>query len=207
MEVILSTLKIDAQACEILVAGFFEDERPLRGSSGWVDWRLNGTLSRYLLENKLTGAWKETVLIPSQGRILPPLILLTGLGKMREYSTLHLRELIPHLLTTLKGLNVSKICFSLPEDEEHQVEPGKLAEVLMEGIADSLDEEPSPEREEWIKGLQLFYAEGEERFPEILLGVRTAQSILEDRFQIRIVIQPEEGSPFHSTQKDLTFEK
>ena len=143
MEVILSTLKIDAQACEILVAGFFEDERPLRGSSGWVDWRLNGTLSRYLIENRLTGAWKETVLIPSQGRILPPLILLIGLGKMREYSTLHLRELIPHLLTTLKGLNVSKICFSLPEDEEHQVEPGKLAEVLMEGIADSLDEESS----------------------------------------------------------------
>jgi hypothetical protein len=207
MEVILSTLKIDVQACEILVAGFFEDERPLRGPSGWVDWRLNGTLSRYLLENRLTGAWKETVLIPSQGRILPPLILLIGLGKMREYSTLHLRELIPHLLTTLKGLNVSKICFSLPEDEEHQVEPGKLAEVLMEGIVDSLDEEPSPEREEWIKGLQLFYAEGEERFPEILLGVQTAQSILEDRLKIRIVVPAEEGSQSPSIEKDLTFEK
>ena len=208
MEVILSTLKIDVQACEILVTGFFEDERPLRGSSGWVDWRLNGVLSRYLIEKRLTGTWKETILIPSQGRILPSLILLIGLGKMREYSTLHLREIFPYLLTTLKRLNVSKICFSLPEDEEHQVEPGKLAEVLMEGIADSLDEEPSLQKEKsGSKGLQLFYAEGEERFPEILLGVQTAQSILEDRFQIRIVIPPEEGSPFHSIQKDLTFEK
>ena len=207
MEVILSTLKIDVQACEILVAGFFEDERPLRGSSGWVDWRLNGTLSRYLIEGRLTGAWKETVLIPSQGRTLAPLILLIGLGKVKEYSTLHLREVIPHLLTTLKGLNVSKICFSLPEDDEHQIEPGKLAEVLMEGIADSLDEESSPEREEWIKGLQLFYAEGEERYPEILLGVQTARSILEDRLEIRIVVPPVEGSQSASIQKDLTFEK
>jgi hypothetical protein len=207
MEVILSTVKIDAQACEILVTGFFEDERPLRGSSGWVDWRLNGTLSRYLIEKRLKGTWKETTLIPSGGRILPPLILLIGLGKMREYSYLHLRELFPHLLTTLKRLNVSKICFSLPEDEEHQVESGKLAEVLMEGIADSLDEKSSPEREEWIKGLQLFYAEGEERFPEILLGVQTARSILEDRFKIRIIIPPEEGSQFPSIQKDFTFEK
>ena len=83
MEVILSTLQADVQECEILVLGFFEDERPLRGSSGWVDWRLNGVLSRYVIDKRLSGTWKETTLIPSQGRILPPLILLVGLGKVR----------------------------------------------------------------------------------------------------------------------------
>ncbi len=83
MEVILSTLQADAYECEILVVGFFEDERPLRGSTGWVDWRLNGVLSRYLLEKKLLGIWKEMILIPSQARILSPLILLVGLGKSK----------------------------------------------------------------------------------------------------------------------------
>ncbi len=193
MEVILSTLQADAQECEILVLGFFEDERPLRGSSGWVDWRLNGVLSRYVIERKLLGRWKETTLIPSQRRILPPLILLVGLGKVREYSYPRLRELFSFLLGTLKNLSVSKICFSLPEDEEHQVEPGKLAEVLMEGIADSADNVAAPDRVEWIKGLQLYFAEREERFSEILLGVQTAQSILKDRLDIRILVPSEEN--------------
>ena len=193
MEVILSTLRADAQECEILVLGFFEDERPLRGSSGWVDWRLNGVLSRYVIERRLLGTWKETTLIPSQRRIFSPLILLVGLGKVREYSYLRLRELFPFLLGTLKKLNVSKICFSLPEDEEHQVEAGKLAEVLMEGIADSVDEVSAADREEWIKGLQLYFAEGEERFSEILLGVQTAVSILKGRLNIRILVPSEEN--------------
>ncbi len=81
----------------------------------------------------------------------------------------------------------------------------------MEGIADSLDKVSSPEREEWIKGLQLFFAEGEERYPEILLGVQTAQSILEDRLEIRILTPQDElfKPPCYKKdlQKGLTFEK
>jgi hypothetical protein len=187
MEVILSTRQVDVQECEILVTGFFEDERPLRGSGGWVDWRLNGRISRCLIEKRLVGSWKETTLIPSQGRILPPFILWVGLGKVKEYSYPRLRELFPYLLGALKRLNVSKICFSLPEDAEHQVESGKLAEVLLEGIADLMDETDASGRGMWGKGLQLFFAEGENRYSEILLGVQTAQSILEDRLRIEIL--------------------
>jgi hypothetical protein len=192
MEVILSTRQVDVQECEVLVTGFFEDERPLRGSSGWVDWRLNGRISRCLSEKRLLGTWKEMTLIPSEGRILPSLVLWVGLGKVKEYSYPRLRELFPYLLETLKKLNVSKICFSLPEDAEHQVEPGKLAEVLMEGIADIVDEADASRKEPWAKGLQLFFADEEERSSEILLGVQTAQSILEDRLSIRILVPPEE---------------
>jgi len=187
MEVILSTRQVDVQESEILVTGFFEDERPLRGSSGWVDWRLNGRISRCLIEKRLVGSWKETTLIPSHGRILPSFILWVGLGKVKEYSYPRLRELFPYLLGTLKKLNVSKICFSLPEDAEHQVESGKLAEVLLEGIADMMDETDASERGVWVKGLQLLFADGEDRYSEILLGVQTAQSILEDRLSIQIL--------------------
>ncbi len=200
MEVILSTLKMDVPGCEVLVAGFFEDERPLRGASGWLDWRLNGLLSRFLIHKRLIGTWKETTLIPSQGRILPPLILLVGLGRLREYSYLRLRELFPFLLDSLRKLNVSKVCFSLPEDEEHQVEAGKLAEVLMEGISDTTGEGSFAENEEWIEGLTLFFAEGEDRFPEILLGLQTAQAILKDRLNIRILIPSRKSTETSSSE-------
>jgi len=194
MDVILSIEKVDAQECDVLVTGFFKDERPLRGATGWIDWRLNGMLSQFLIEKKLTGDWKETTLIPSQGRIAPRMILLLGLGEMNKYSYLRLRELSLHLLETLKKLDILRVCLSLPYEESYNVDCGKLAEVLIEGIADCLDLRQYPFDEKWIKNLQLYFAEGEEHFSEILLGVQTAQSILEERIQIRIFVPSEDTS-------------
>jgi len=192
MDIILSPEKVDVQECDVLVTGFFSDERPLKGSSGWVDWRLNGMLSRFLMEKRLTGEWRESTLIPSQGRIFPRMILLIGLGKVKDYSYLRIREITFHLLEALKKLNSSSICFSLPYEEAYNVDCGKLAEVLIEGIADCFDLTPFSLGEEWVNGLRFYFAEGEERFPEILLGVQTAKSILEDRLTIRI-FAPTEG--------------
>jgi len=193
MDVILSTERVDVQECDVLVTGFFKDERPLKGSSGWIDWRLNGMLSRFLMDGKLTGDWKEMTLIPSQGRIMPRMILLLGLGEVKKYSYLRLQELPPHLLKTLKKLDTFNICLSLPYEESTHVDCGKLAELLIEGIAECSDLSGNPSNGEWIKNLRVYFAEGEEHFSEILLGVQTAKSILDDRIQIRI-FTPTEGS-------------
>jgi hypothetical protein len=192
MDVILSTEGVDLQECDLLVTGFFEDERPLKGSSGWVDWRLNGSLSDFLIETKITGGWKEKTLIPSQGRMAPRMTLLIGLGKVKEYSYLRLREICPYLLDTARNLKASTVCLSLPYEESYNVDCGKLVEVLIEGIADCLDSRQYPSNEEWIESLRLFFAEGEERFSEVLLGVQTAKSILEDRLPIRIFTPSDE---------------
>jgi Cytosol aminopeptidase family, N-terminal domain len=192
MDVVLSEERVDALECDVLVTGFFKDERPLKGSTGWIDWRLNGVLSRFLMEKKLTGDWKETTLIPSQGRVMPRMILLLGLGEVKEYSYLRLRELPPHFLQTLKKLGVLNVCLSLPYEENYNVDCGKLAEVLIEGIADCLDPRQYPLNGDWIKDLRLYFAEGEEHFFEILLGIQTAKSILEEKIQIRIFTPSQE---------------
>jgi len=194
MDIILSSEKVDVQECDVVVSGFFQDERPLQGSSGWIDWRLNGALSRILIDKRLTGEWKETTLIPSQGRLMPRLILLIGLGKLKEYSYLRVRELPRYLLESLEKLRVPNICLSLPYDESYNVDCGKLAEILVEGIADCLDSEERSFNEEWVNNLRFFFAEGEERFPEILLGIKTAKSILQGRRRVRIFV-PAEKAP------------
>lgn len=186
---IISKESIDLQDSDLLVTALFKDERPLRGSIGWVDWRLNGVLSRFLIENRLTGEWRERTLIPSQGRVSPKAILILGLGKVKEYSYLSIREVVPFVVETLKNLRASNLCFSLPYGDEYNVDCGKLTEVLLEGITDSLDQSPSDH--EWIENLTLFFGEGEKRFSEILLGVQTAKSILSDRLQIRILTPSE----------------
>lgn len=185
MDIIISKDPIDLQESDLLITGFFKDERPLRRTMGWVDWRLNGMLSRLLIENRLTGEWQEKTLIPSQGRILPGLILIFGLGKRKEYSYLSIRELVPFVVETLKHLKISRICLSFPYGEEVNVDCGKLSEVFLEGVADRLD--PSSSDRVWTENLTLSLCEGKEQFSEVLLGVQTAKSILEERLTIRIL--------------------
>lgn len=138
-------------------------------------------ISRFLVQKRLAGDWKETTLIPSQGRVISQMILLVGLGRAKEYSYLRLRELSPYLFEVLKKLHVSNICLSLPYEESYNVDCGKLTEVLIEGLVDCLDDE-------WIKGIRLFLATEEKELPEILLGLQTAQSILQGRLKLRILV-------------------
>ncbi len=189
MDIIISKESIDLQESDLLVTGFFQDERPLRSSMGLVDWRLNGMLSRLLIDERLTGEWRERTLIPSQGRILPKLILIFGLGKIKEYSYLSVREMVPFVVETLKNLNLSNLCLSLPYGEEVNVDCGKLIEVFLEGLADSIAQ--SSTDREWAENLTLSLCEGEECFYEVLLGVQTAKSILKDRLTIRILAPSE----------------
>ncbi len=194
MDIIVSKERVDAQECDVLVTGFFRDERPLKGSSGWIDWRFNGMLSQLLIENKLTGDWKEATLIPSQERILPRMILLLGLGEVKRYSYPRLRELSSYLLDTLVKLGWPNICLSFPYGESYHVDCRKIVESLIEGIAGDLDHQETLFEEGWTRRLRLYFAEGEEVFPEILSGVQTAKSIFGERIQIKISVPPE--SPY-----------
>jgi hypothetical protein len=202
MDIILSKERVDVQECDLLVTGFFRDERPLRGSSGWIDWRFNGKLSRFLMEKKLSGDWKETTLFPSQGRVMPRMILLLGLGEVKEYGYLRLREIPFHLLEILKKLDAFNVCLSLPYEGSTNVNCGKMAEVLIEGIANCLDLGGDPFNGEWIKKLRLYFAEGDEHLSEILSGVHTAKAALTERIQIRILVPSQNTS--HPSPKTKT---
>jgi hypothetical protein len=186
MEIILSKEKVDAQEVDVLVTGFFSDERPLKGSIGWIDWRFNGMLSQLLKQKKLTGDWMEATLIPSQERVFPRMILLLGLGEVKNYNYLRLHNLASYLLDTLRKLGWLKICLSFPCGESYHVDCRKLVESLMEGIAESLGRHGALFEEKWTRRLRLYFAEGEEVFPEILSGVQTAKSILGKRIQLEI---------------------
>ncbi|MCX8116384.1 MAG: hypothetical protein N3G78_00450 [Desulfobacterota bacterium] len=189
MDVIVTKERPVEQEGDLLISGFFGDERPLKGTAGLLDWRLNGRLSRLLREGRLTGEWIERTLIPSQGRILPQWILLFGLGSVRAYSYFTVRRLAPTLIQTIGNLKASHICLSLPYGEAYEVDCGKLAEVLLEGFVDHLDR--FPEDRPWMDQLSLSFGEGEDRFSELLFGVQTAKSILSHRLPIRLLTPSE----------------
>lgn len=189
MDIILSKEPVDFLDSELLITGFFQDEKPLRGTAGWIDWRLNGRLSRFLIEKRLTGVWEERILIPSEGRISARLILLLGLGSFKDYTYLFVREIVSHLLVLIRPLKATSLTFSLPYGEEYGVDCDKLTAVVLESIADHLDQYPSDRP--WIEPLTLLLGEGEERFSEILFGVQAALPVLKDRFPVRMLTPSE----------------
>ncbi len=199
MDIILSKERVDDQECDLLVTGFFKDERPLKGSSGLIDWRFNGKFSRFLTEKNLSGDWNETILIPSEGRIMPRMILLLGLGPIGEYGQLRLREVPPRLLQIVKRLEAFDICLSLPYGEGTSVDCGKMAEVLIEGVAGGLSFSGDPLDGECLKRLRLYFAEGEEHLSEILSGVQTAKVVLRGRVQIGISLSSQSTSQLVQT--------
>jgi hypothetical protein len=187
MDVILSPDRFDLQEVDLLVSGFFEDERPLRGPCGWIDWRLNGRLSRFLVSGRVTGTWQETLLLSSDGRMAPRMILLVGLGPCREYSTLRLRDLFPFLFRTIQKMRPTALCLSFPCEAAGPVDCGKFAEILLEGIGDGLDSAGAGLDETWVQGLRLHLAEGAVHFPELLVGVETARALFRSHLEIRIL--------------------
>jgi len=59
----------------------FQDERPLRGLAGYLDWRLCGSFSRILIEGRFTGVEGDALLFPTWGRVSPGRVFCFGAGR------------------------------------------------------------------------------------------------------------------------------
>ena len=78
---------------DLAVAGFFADERPLRGTAGIADWRLCGLISELLEQGRLRGELGEVILVPSGGRLRTPRVLLVGLGGQSDFEAQRLSQI------------------------------------------------------------------------------------------------------------------
>jgi hypothetical protein len=92
-----------------------EDERPLAGAAGFVDWRLCGQLSRLLVDGFFQGTRGESLLLPSSGRIGPPRLVVLGIGPGGE--ALHggvLRTALSQAADVLNRARVDSVALELP---------------------------------------------------------------------------------------------
>jgi len=105
---------LDSLTSESLCVFIGTDERPLTGASGFADWRLNGGLSKRLLEEFFTGTFKEALLLPSHGLIPPKRIFVFGAGALAQLDGARLGELLETAATTLKKAGVESVALSLP---------------------------------------------------------------------------------------------
>ena len=181
MEVIISSEPIDRQECQLVEVGLFEDERPLRGPAGLLDWRLNGAISREIINGRITGQFKETVIIPSSRWIQSPKILLIGLGSARRISYPKLREVSAHLLQTLLKISILDFCCSIPHSKPYPIECSKAVEVWVEGLVDALDL-----RGKFPGEMTMRITEEDRWVDEAFLGAQTAKVVLKKKMRIKV---------------------
>lgn len=114
-----SPVDIDA---DILALTFFEDERPLRGHAGMVDWRMNGELSRMIVNGSVSGREGEPLLMSTDSRIPSPRILLFGLGDSKLFEPKRFQGLLTAFVRTVSKLNLSRLAVSIPGSSLFSVE-------------------------------------------------------------------------------------
>jgi hypothetical protein len=131
--------RLDETGAELLACTIWSDERPLRGLSGLLDWRLSGRLSALAKSGYLTGALGEVLMIPGKPKLPFEKMLVFGTGSRDAFGDATFRAVLEHISRALEGLHVRKAVVELPGRAAAAIEPERATEIVLELI----DESPS----------------------------------------------------------------
>src|SRR3954468_1424654 len=104
---------VDQAQAESLCLFVGEDERPLRGLAGLVDWRLAGGLSKFLKSGFVTGKSGDALLTMAGPRVALEKLFIFGVAPLGQGE----HELAPRLgdgLRRLAAAGVRGAAFDLP---------------------------------------------------------------------------------------------
>jgi hypothetical protein len=132
---------IDTTSAEVIACAMFEDERPMRGLAGLLDWRLAGRLSALAKSEFMTGAEDEVVLVPGRPRLPFEKVLVLGLGARSSFGDGVVRRALARLVSTLEGLKVKRALVELPGRATGVLEPERAADLLLECAEGALEHE------------------------------------------------------------------
>lgn len=125
----LARLEADA-----VLAGFYEDVRPLKGVAGALDWVLCGALSRLVIDGKVRGALGDVALLTANGKVHASKVFLVGFGPRHGAAADALRTAARTMASSAVSAGVARAildCFPLggtPADGEIAAVRDGLAE-------------------------------------------------------------------------------
>lgn len=139
MKLGVSAERADRIETEVLALFFFQDERPLKGAAGLVDWKMNGALSSLIIKEISSGVSGESTLVLPGKRINSQKILLFGLGDSKNYSTDVLKETTVQLVEQLLKIDCHDFCIAVPPSQFTHIKPEDAAVMLVHGLAPRRD--------------------------------------------------------------------
>lgn len=123
---------LDEIECEALAMPFFEDERPLRGMLGMVDWRLCGFISRMIIRGRIDGSLGEAILLPGRPHLNVDKLFLFGLGPEPAWSERLAEEVTERMLITLAAAAARTSALTLPGRASGGIPPARAMEIFLQ---------------------------------------------------------------------------
>lgn len=143
----------EAEKAAAIVAGVFEGTKKLGNDAASLDKALGGIISEAMKQGDFKGKLNEIYLIPVLGRLPAARLLLTGLGKEKEFTMDKLRQASGKSAQYLASLGVTSFATTL----HHHIKPMERAsQALMEGASLGLykfDRYKTIEQENGRKGI------------------------------------------------------
>lgn len=140
----LTPKPLERLECDVAVAGFFSDERPLRGGAARADWRLCGQLSARIERGDLAGECGEAMLIGAARALRAPRLMVLGLGPRHEFDARRLRDQTEEAVGRCLSLRCPDLALTplglAPDDVPRH------AGALLTGILAAIEEASGPVR-------------------------------------------------------------
>jgi len=118
--------------------GIFADEKPPCGICGFIDWRLNGMISSEIKQGRISGEFKEKIVIPFPQRIGAEMLLLFGLGNSHDINYDKIYNAAYLIAEAVYGMSLHSFAFEIYGEDRFSLVTSNIVEAMVTGIFDFL---------------------------------------------------------------------
>jgi hypothetical protein len=181
MQLNLSTKNPDLPKHKCLALGVFADERPPRGICGFIDWRLNGMISREIRQGRISGDFEEKIVIPFPRRIGTELLLLFGLGNISDINYDKIYNAAYLITKAVDGMALNSFAFDLCGERRSGLVTSNVTEVMITGIFDFLSTDIDK-----LSGMNASVVTSLNNLQEVSLGIKQFKANVNDRGSVDV---------------------
>ncbi len=135
----LSATDIDKIETEAIVLLFFSNERPLKGATGLIDWRMNGSISRLISKGMISGEKGEATLILPNKRIKSKKILMAGLGDSSAFGEASLKDTAIAIIRQLDKISIKNFTIAMPPLGKSHISTKDAATTLVRQLVETIE--------------------------------------------------------------------
>ncbi|HOU53664.1 MAG TPA: M17 family peptidase N-terminal domain-containing protein [Myxococcota bacterium] len=136
---------LDHVTVDTVVLHIFREDRPPRGLAGLLDWRLLGRIGNLVVQQRCLGTYRESILLPTYGRLPAQRICVFGLGSREEFTPKRYQESCYYIGEILARLRTSSFLLSLPGSPRAAFPLRNRVETFLEEMARAFGGEVEPE--------------------------------------------------------------
>ena len=101
------------------MALYFADQKPLDGPAALLDWRLDGQLTKMLVDGEIQGRAGEHVMLQNNGKLKADWVLFVGGGKWYGLCEETHASLVRHMLSVARQAGFKDVSLAFMPHEEN----------------------------------------------------------------------------------------